>query len=109
MKLLIIFTSRDDEKKLTERFRKENLAVTVIGSQGGFLRRKNSTLLTALPDEKLDDAIKLIRETCPPQTEQVDTSFAAGGFENIGLPDATQVPIGGATILVLNTEQIIKT
>lgn len=109
MKLLIIFTSRNDEKKLTEHLREQNLTVTVIGSEGGFLRRQNSTLLVALPDTRLTDALAVIKKTCPARTEQVDTSFAAGGVENVGLPKSAEIPIGGATVLVLSIEKLIKT
>lgn len=109
MKLLIIFTNREDEKKLTEHLREQNFTVTVIGSEGGFLRRQNSTLLVALPDTRVANALTTIRKVCPARTEQVDTSFAAGGVENVGLPKPAEIPIGGATVLVLNIEKLIKT
>jgi uncharacterized protein YaaQ len=38
--------------------------VTRIASSGGFLRRGNTTLWVGTEDEKVDDAIGLIRAAC---------------------------------------------
>ncbi len=107
MKLLIAFVQREDSQKLLHKLRQANLAVTSFESEGGFLKRKNTTVLMALEDDEVDKAVNTIKENCKTRYEKIDTSFTAGDVENL-LAAPTDIPVGGATILVLDVKEKIK-
>jgi uncharacterized protein YaaQ len=63
MKMLIaILNEQDGESVLTALVQAEFRA-TRIASTGAFLRRGNTTLLIGLDDEKVDEAIEVIRQS----------------------------------------------
>lgn len=108
MKLIIVFVQKEDSQKLLHALRQANLSATAMESEGGFLQRKNVTILMALPEEKVDPAKKIIKDICQSHAERVDTSFAAGDIESVGLPTQTDVQVGGATILEIDVESVTK-
>lgn len=108
MKLLIAFIQKEDTAPLLRRLREENLSVTSVDSEGGFLRRRNTTIFTALSDEQLSQALAIIKDVCKARTERVDTSFASGDVASVGLPTPTDIPVGGATILILDIADVVK-
>lgn len=108
MKLIIAFIQKEDAGNVLRRLREQRMSVTATDSEGGFLRRRNVTLFLALPEDQVQSAIATIREFCHGRTERVDTSFTTGAIESIALPEPTSVPVGGATILVLNIEDFVK-
>jgi len=108
MKLLIAFVQKEDTAKLLRRVREANVSVTSVDSAGGFLRKRNTTIFAALPDEKLQEVIAMIKDVCQARTERVDTIFATGDLESVGLPTPTEIPVGGATVLVLEITDVVK-
>jgi uncharacterized protein YaaQ len=108
MKLLIAFIQRGDASALLARLREEQVSVTALESRGGFLRKQNTTLLLALPDDRVTAVIASIREVCSARSERVDTTFATGDIESVGLPTPTEVLVGGATVLVVSLEDVVK-
>jgi uncharacterized protein YaaQ len=80
------------------------LAVPVVhlASTGGFLGRRNSTLLIGLPDGLEVDVIKSLQTSCRQRVE-----YLAIPLEGSPLPMPTPVPVtvGGATIFILPVER----
>lgn len=108
MKLVIAFVHSDDAGALLTKLQRSNIPSTALESRGGFLRRGNSTILTAVEEHQVERVLSILRETCKPRTEQVDTAFASGSLESLGLPGTTEVPVGGATVLVLDVASAVK-
>lgn len=108
MKLLIAFIQKEDAGKLLKRLREENIAVTSVESEGGFLRRRNTTVFIALADDQVPQTLSIIKDICRARTERVDTTFATGDVESIGLPTPAEIPVGGATVLILGISEIVK-
>jgi len=52
-KLLICVVHRDDSGRVIGAFQEGGLRVTQLGSQGGFLRARNATLLLGLEDDQV--------------------------------------------------------
>lgn len=107
-KLLLAFIQTEDAPVLLRRFRDAGLAVTSLESAGGFLRRRNLTLLAALATPDIPHALDIIREVCRARTERVDTLFGSGTVEGVVLPSATDIPVGGATVLLLDITDVVK-
>ena len=108
MKLIVAFIHKEDSHALLQELRKNNISVTAMESEGGFLRRSNMTFLMGVENDRVSTVKKIIQENCQSRTESIDTTFAAGDIESVGLPSQTEVPVGGATILVLDVEEKIK-
>lgn len=108
MKLIIAFVHKEDSHNLLQALRKQNISVTAMESEGGFLRRSNMTFLIGAEDNQVEDVKKTIAENCQSRTETIDTNFATGEIESVGLPSQTNITVGGATILVLDVAEKIK-
>ncbi len=63
MKLIIAIVRDTDSDPVSQALTSHNLRVTGIASTGGFLRRGNTTLLIGLDDERVDEALAIIRQT----------------------------------------------
>lgn len=72
MKMLIVVLSDQNADPVLSALVSADFRATRIASTGAFLRRGNSTLLVGLEDEKVDQAIDLIRSSAipPEQSDQ---------------------------------------
>lgn len=88
MKMIIAIVRDSDNESITQALIASSFRVTRIASTGGFLRRGSSTLMVGVEDEKLESALRVIRE-------------------NAGLPPDS----GGkrATLFVLHVEHFSQT
>lgn len=86
IKLVIVVVRSGDHDALLRHLLDAGFRVTQFSSLGVFLRRKSATLLVGVPAEQLDDALAVIRQTCPTP------------------PDADE---HRATIFVLNAGQLV--
>jgi uncharacterized protein YaaQ len=69
MKLIIVILRDEVTESVSRALVTTYFRVTRIASTGGFLRRGSTTLMIGLEDEKVDDAIQVIRNNCIPTTE----------------------------------------
>ena len=67
-KLILVILHGTDSRALMDALLAEDLRVTHLSSMGGFFRRKSTTLLIGLPEEKTEQTLALVRQHCP--TEQ---------------------------------------
>ncbi|HEY65945.1 MAG TPA: hypothetical protein G4O02_15390 [Caldilineae bacterium] len=94
MKLLLSIVNSKDAGNLARNLVKAGFRVTMMSSAGGFLRRGNTTFLIVTEDERVDEAMKIIAETCNPPPE--------GPFY---IPGLGTRHIGAATVMVLEVER----
>jgi len=76
--------------------------VTHLASAGGFLGRRNATLLIGLMDGEEEKVLKALQASCRQRVE-----YLAIPLEGSPLPMPTPVPVtvGGATIFTVPVEQ----
>ncbi|MBI3737724.1 MAG: cyclic-di-AMP receptor [Chloroflexi bacterium] len=76
--------------------------VVYLASAGGFLGRRNATLLIGLPEGREEEALKALRESCRQRIE-----YLTMPLEGSPLPMPTPVPVtvGGATVFALPVER----
>ena len=76
--------------------------VTHLASSGGFLGRRNATLLIGVPDGEEGKVFKALQSACRQRIE-----YLAIPLEGSPLPMPTPVPVtvGGATIFTLPVER----
>jgi uncharacterized protein YaaQ len=98
--LMAVVQSQDAELAQDE-LRKIGMTVQRLPSVGGFLGRRNATLLIGLPEEQRERAEEILRQNCRQRVE-----FIAVPLESAPLPLPTPTPItvGGATVFAIDVE-----
>lgn len=69
MKLIIAIIRDEDSEPVSQALVSAGFRVTRIASTGGFLRRGSTTLMIGVENEKVDEAIERVRESCTPAVE----------------------------------------
>mgnify|MGYP001765431988 CR=1 FL=1 len=64
MKMIIVIIRDEDRENITTNLVNDGFRVTRIASTGGFLKRGSTTLMIGVNDEKLDQALQIIRTNC---------------------------------------------
>jgi len=95
MKMILAIVSSEDAEKLTEALLRADFGVTTMATIGGFLRRQYTTLLIGTEEEKVDEALELIKTNARPHKGRPPLSAGLGTRQ-----------IGAATVFVLNMEAL---
>jgi uncharacterized protein YaaQ len=69
MKLIVAIIRDSDNEPVSQALITSAFRVTRIASTGGFLRRGMSTLMIGVEDEKVEEAIQVIRDSAAPPVE----------------------------------------
>lgn len=67
MKLLLSIVEDRAAGRVADALVEAKYGVTRVNTQGGFLRRGNATLLVGVDDERVDDAIRVMRQAYGPR------------------------------------------
>ena len=107
MKLILAIVNSEDAQRVIRNLTQEGFSVTKLATTGGFLMSGNVTIITGVEDERVDEAIGLIRKMSESRSRAVPSipESGIGGFFDTALVDVT---IGGATIFVLPVEKFEK-
>jgi uncharacterized protein YaaQ len=99
--LMLAVVQEPDRDRATQALADLKLPVVYLFSAGGFLGRRNATLLIGLRDGQEEDAIKVLQKTCRQHVE-----YLTMPLEGSPLPMPTPVPVsvGGATVFALPVE-----
>jgi len=69
MKMIIAIIKDEDSENVSQALISDNFRVTRIASTGGFFRRGSTTFMIGVSDERVDQAIGVIRDHCSPPPE----------------------------------------
>lgn len=72
MKLIFAIIQTDDTDNVVAILNQQGYMVTKLNSTGGFLRKGNSTLMIGIPEEKVNDVIRIFKEECGRLSADVD-------------------------------------
>ena len=64
MKLIFAILRDDDTENVSQGLISSGFRVTRIASTGGFWRRGNTTLMIGVEDDKVEEAVKIMKENC---------------------------------------------
>ncbi len=107
MKLIIAIVNNEDSAVVAAALTKENFTVTKLSTTGGFLMVGNTTFLIGTEENRVAFAKSIIQKHSQTRTHTNTTSASFGrGFAEGALED--EVTVGGATVLVLNVEDMEK-
>lgn len=105
MKLVFAIISDDDRPRLIEKLNEAGFRVTRLHSSGGFLRSGNTTLMSVVETERLQDCLDIIKEYSCSRTAAINANMSPVGMGGSYLPYPVEVQVGGATVFVVNVEQ----
>ncbi len=102
MKLLITIIQEEDAANALETLTHCGYRVTRMATQGGWLKRANTTLLIGLADNQVDHALKVIKRVAGARAQTVETPGDA--LHGIA-PSEVTVEAGGATVFVVDVDR----
>jgi uncharacterized protein YaaQ len=99
--------NNDDSAVASSALTDAGFFVTRLSTTGGFLMVGNTTLLIGTEDGETATAINILKEHCTTRKHlSSHTSSFGAGMKNHSLPE--EVTVGGATVFVLNVDQMEK-
>jgi CPA1 family monovalent cation:H+ antiporter len=101
-KLMTAVIQIQDVEKAISALNEAGLSVTRMSSSGGFLGRRNVTLLIGLPEGYETTAVNILSKACRRRVEYIATPFEGAPFH---LPTQTPITVGGATIFTFEVER----
>lgn len=106
MKLVLSIINSDDANAVSNALTDNGFPVTKLSTTGGFLKVGNTTFITGVDDDKVDDVIKIIKSKSNKRTQSVPnaTPLEVGMYSSIPF----EITVGGATIFVLNVDKFEK-
>ncbi|OUQ78593.1 cyclic-di-AMP receptor [Flavonifractor sp. An100] len=110
MKLIFAVIRDKDANDAVEELIERRIGVTKLASTGGFLRDGNTTLMIGTEDNRVEEVMQALKETCAKRSQmEVVAPHATGGVPvwNLGYAPV-KVEVGGATVFVLDVEQFRK-
>ena len=101
MKLITAIVQNDDANKLISALREQGFSSTKMSSTGGFLSSGNTTVISGIEDDKVEEIIEVIRKICKTK-KKVTAAIPPSSFSSVGgyLPDSIEVSVGGAVVVV---------
>lgn len=105
VKLILAVVEDDDAARLMDALIENDFSATKLASTGGFLLRGNTTLLIGVEDQRVDQVLEIVKQTCVRRKRlvpQTSTEIPA----SMSLP--IEVESGGATVFVLSVDQFKK-
>ena len=107
MKLIIAIIQDEAAGEVISHLNEAKFQVTRLNTQGGFLRAGNTTILTGVEKEKLDEALKIIEDNSKARTQYATLPSSVGAMHGFILAPI-EGKVGGATVFVLDVEQFYK-
>lgn len=96
--LIMAVVQEQDIEQATSAAESLGAPVVYLTSTGGFLGRRNATLLIGLPEGLETDLIKALHDTCRQRVEYLTMPVEGAPMP---LPTPVPVTVGGATIFAL--------
>jgi uncharacterized protein YaaQ len=100
--LIMAVVQEQDLKNATSAAESLGAPVVYLTSTGGFLGRRNATLLIGLPDGLEASLIEALHKTCRQRVEYLTMPVEGAPMP---LPTPVPVTVGGATIFALAVER----
>ena len=106
MKLVLAIINHDDANTVTQALTKKGFSSTKLATTGGFLMAGNTTFISGVEDEKVDEVIGIIAKHSRRRTQVVPSTSTMDVGMYSSFP--VEVTVGGSTIFVLNVDRFEK-
>lgn len=105
MQLIYAVVQDKDVARLSERLVKGGIRATKLASTGGFLRSGNTTFMIGVDDEKVEDVLAIIKQSCRSREQLVTPLSPLGNQVESYVSYPVSVQVGGATVFVVKVER----
>ena len=105
MKLVFAIVNKDDSNMVASALIRAGFPTTKLATTGGFLKAGNTTFLLGIEDDRVDEAIEVIKKYSKKRTQMVSSNIY-GGSEYTAFP--VEVTVGGATVFVTDVNRYEK-
>lgn len=106
MRLIFAIVHSDDAPGLIDALTRHGYRATRINTAGGFLKESNATILLGVPDESVEEILSIVRSNCQTRTQFVNPLPPVMEPGEFYMPYPVEVQIGGATVFVLEVDQV---
>jgi len=106
MKLIVAIVSSEDTTKVSRELIRAQFPITKFSTTGGFLMTGNTTFVVGVEDDMVQYVLDIIGKNSKTRSKMVPTSASYGMGMLASIP--IEVPVGGATVFVLDVDQFIK-
>lgn len=108
MKLILAIVQDADASRLQEALSEQGYQSTKLASTGGFLREGNTTVLIGIDDHKVPQVKEIIHATCRERNKVVTAGSPIHALEGVFASQPMEVPVGGAIVFVIATEEFVR-
>jgi len=108
MKMIMAIISDEDSNSVIHELGRNGFGVTRLCSTGGFLKAGNTTIMIGTDEEKIPEAIEIIKSKCKTRKKAIPNMEMSGGMGVMGAAYPLEVTVGGATLFVFNVERFEK-
>ncbi|NLL33738.1 MAG: transcriptional regulator [Clostridiales bacterium] len=106
MKLILAIVSHDDANGVIRALTHDGFSVTKLATTGGFLMAGNTTIILGVEDNRVDEAIDIIKKKSRSRKQAIPTITEPGLSFRASMP--VEVNVGGATLFVLDIDRFEK-
>ncbi|KAF5062722.1 cyclic-di-AMP receptor [Proteiniclasticum sp. QWL-01] len=108
MKLVIAIVNDEDALDLLDELTDKEFRVTKLASTGGFLRSGNTTMMIGVENEKVQEVLTIIEETCKTRHQIVSNPSPLSTTTGVYVPYPVDIEVGGATVFVVDVENFVR-
>jgi uncharacterized protein YaaQ len=108
LKLVIAVVQGEDAQRTVEALSLAGISSTRVSSTGGFLQQGNVTLLVGIDEQKVDDAVHIIRDNCRERSRYLTPAVPTTHPGDFLAAFPVEVQVGGATIFVVPVDTFEK-
>ena len=103
MKLIFAIVNRDDAGAVTQSLSRRGFSSTKLATTGGFLLASNVTLMIGVDEEKVEEAIDIVKEHSHSRKQIIPATSEMNYGYYPSVP--VEVTVGGATIFVVDIDR----
>jgi uncharacterized protein YaaQ len=100
--LMLAVVQEQDLDAATKALEPIGAPVVFLSSAGGFLGRRNATVLVGLPEAKEEQALEVLRQACRQRVEYLTLPMEG---TPLPLPAPVPVTVGGASVFAITVER----
>src|SRR5699024_7006797 len=108
-KLVLAVLQGSDSDNTIRNLNERGFMVTVLSSTGGFLKKKSTTVMIGVEEERLEEALDILQKYAGHRKETVYQSVTMPHGEMSAVPPVPmEVMAGGAAVFIVSLDDIRK-
>ena len=108
-KLVLAVLQGSDYDNTVRSLNEQGFMVTLLSSTGGFLKRKSTTVMIGVEEDRLETVMEILQRCAGARKDKVYHSVSMPNGEMTAIPPIPmEVTAGGAAVFILDLEEIRK-